>query len=55
MKRTDMEVLCGEMCNQNLIYRTVVTDGKKYFVRWNGKLVDVTKKIENRDYLRKRK
>lgn len=55
MKRTDMLVLCGERANGTLIYRTVVTDGKRYFVRWNGKLVDVTKKIENRDYLRKRK
>ena len=54
MKRTDMMVACGQEGKYGTtVYRCVITDGERYFVRWNGKLVDVTEDIKNRNYTRK--
>lgn len=41
MKRTEWKVCCGK---ENLIdvYRRVLTNGSRYFVKWHGKIIDVT-------------
>jgi len=41
MKRTDYVILCGTQ-NGYPVYRTVMKDGDRYFIRWNGKILDVT-------------
>lgn len=41
MKRTEFEICCGKKGGYD-VYRTVMTDGEKYFVKWSGKLIDVT-------------
>lgn len=41
MKRTQFKTCVGKQ-NGYDVYRTVLTDGKKFYVRWNKKLVDVT-------------
>lgn len=52
MKRTDYMILCGTSGKYGTaVYRTAMKDEDgKYYVKWNGKLVDVTKDIENRNY-----
>lgn len=41
MKRTQFKTCVGKQ-NGYDVYRTVLTDWKKFYVRWNKKLVDVT-------------
>ena len=41
MKRTQFKTCVGKQ-NGYDVYRTVLTDGKKLYVRWNKKLIDVT-------------
>ena len=41
MRRTEWEICCGKKGGYD-VYRVVLTDGERYFVKWNGTLVDVT-------------
>ena len=41
MKRTEYEVCVGKK-NGYDVYRTVLTDGKRFYVRWNKELINVT-------------
>ena len=52
MKRTDYKVCCGTKAGY-AVYRAVITDGERYFVKWNGKHIDVSKDIRLRNYIRK--
>lgn len=49
MKRTGYKVCCGKK-NGYDVYRSVMTDGNRYFVKWGGKLVDVTNDKQNFTY-----
>ncbi len=51
MKRTGMYVCCGKQGKYGTdIYRSVVTDGKDYFVKWKGNLVKVNDDLESGNY-----
>jgi len=52
MKRTNMLVACGKK-NGYTVYRVAMKDSvqdDKFFVKWNGNLVDVTDDIKARNY-----
>ena len=43
MKKTEYAVCCGTKGRYGTpVYRVVFTDGNRLFVKWNGKLIDVT-------------
>lgn len=42
MKRTEYEICCGKK-NGYDVYRTVLTNGTNFFIKWNKELIDVTK------------
>lgn len=46
MKKTDYVILCGTQ-NGYPVYRTVMQDGDRYFIRWKGKIIDVTNDKES--------
>lgn len=50
MTRTEYEVCCGKK-NGYDVYRSVLTDGKRFYARWNNQLVDVTD--DSRSFRRK--
>ena len=52
MKRTEYIICCGKK-NCYDVYRTILTDGERFFVKWNGELVDVTERVKNREHTRK--
>lgn len=54
MKKTDYKVCVGTSGKYGYpVYRSVVTDGTDYYVKWQGKMVNVNKEIEKRQYIRK--
>ncbi len=54
MKKTDYMICCGKSGKYGTnVYRSVVTDGERYFIKWNGKIIDVTEDIRNHNYISK--
>lgn len=50
MKRTEMVVLV-KMTDKEPVYRTVMVDGNgHYWIRWNGKKINVDGNVEQRLY-----
>lgn len=50
MKRTDMVILV-QMTDNAPVYRTVMVDSDgSYWIKWNGKAINVNKDIEERHY-----
>lgn len=46
MNKTDYKLCVGKKSGYD-VYRAVVTDGNRFFVKYNGELLDVT---EDKDY-----
>ena len=53
MKRTDKNVLVC-MTSTRPIYRRVFTDGEHFYVKWNGKQINVDKDIKDHNYITER-
>lgn len=53
MKRTNYKICCG-LSSGYPVYRSVVTDGVNYYVKWHGRIIDVTEDIKNGEYSYKR-
>ena len=56
MKRTDFLILCGQEGKYGMpIYRTAMMDEDgRYWVRWQGKVIEVTDDIKSHKYLNKK-
>lgn len=52
MKKTNYKVCVGKQ-NGYDIYRIVLTDGNRFFVKWNNKIIDVTQDIKEHRYIYK--
>lgn len=46
MKRTDYLVIVAKEGKYGVdVYRTVFTDGKDYFIKWHGKIINVNDEV----------
>lgn len=49
MKRTDYKVAVAQT-SRYTVWRSVFQDGCKYYIKWNGRQIDVTEDIDNGHY-----